>query len=100
MYSRAVGKNPPLIRSRWTRSIITASAWGSTASRSYDVANPAAFDQSPTPAGMSVGGATTVTLAPSLTRLLTLLRNTRLCVTSPTIATCLPSSEPRRRVSA
>ena len=61
-YSRAVGKNPPFIRSRWTRSIITASAFGITPSRSYDVSTP----QLSTPTGSSVGGATRVTSAPSV----------------------------------
>ena len=99
MYSRALGKNAPDIRSRWTRSIITASASGSTASMSYDVSKPAAADHAPIPLGISVGGATTVTRAPSLVRHWTLERKTRLWVRSPMIATWRPSSEPRRRCS-
>ncbi|OPZ50755.1 MAG: hypothetical protein BWY91_02788 [bacterium ADurb.BinA028] len=102
VYSRSVGKNPPLIRSRWTRSIITASgrSAGDAAyrvwSRSQLVAKPSRAAQSPIPLGISVGGATTVTRAPSRPRVMTLERNTREWAKSPTMTMCRPSSDPSR----
>ena len=82
------GRTPPFIRSRCTRSIITASALASTLSRSYDVST----GQVSTPTGSSVGGATRVTSAPSVCSSSALERATRLCSTSPTIVTRRPSS--------
>ena len=46
--------------------------------------------------GISVGGPTRVTLAPSVVSSSMLERATRLCSTSPTIATCSPSMRPSR----
>src|SRR3954470_14446288 len=80
------------MRSRWTRSIITASDLGSTASRSYDTSQ----GHLSTPTGTSVGGATRVTSAPRVCSSRTLERATRLCRTSPTIVTRTPSSRPSR----
>ena len=45
--------------------------------------------------GSSVGGATSVISAPSAANALMSLRATRLCLTSPTIAMCLPDRLPR-----
>ena len=94
LYSRALGKKPPpdrFIRSRCTRNAITTSLFGSTSSRSYDVAH----GQAATPTGSSVGGATRVTSAPSVASSSTLLRATLLCRTSPTMVTRRPSRLPR-----
>jgi aspartate carbamoyltransferase catalytic subunit len=66
---------------------------------SYNVSKPAAADHSAIPLGISVGGATTVTRAPSLVSSSTLERKTRLWVRSPTMTTCRPSREPRWRWS-
>ena len=66
---------------------MTASAFGITASRSYDVST----GQLSTPTGSRVGGATSVTSAPSVLSRSALERATRLCRTSPTITTRRPS---------
>ena len=70
---------------------MTASALGRTASRSYDVST----GQVSTPTGSRVGGATSVTSTPRVRSSSALERATRLCRTSPTIATRRPSSPPR-----
>ena len=93
LYSRSDGKYAWPIRSRCTRSIITTSALGRLASRSYET--PAG--QASTPTGSRVGGATRVTSAPRVASSSTLERATRLCSTSPTTATRRPSRRPSRR---
>ena len=92
VYSSGLGKNPPPaldIRSRWTRSIMMASGFSSarTSSRWYETR----AGQAPTPTGSSVGGATRTTSAPRVWSRCTLDRATRLCRTSPTIATRSPA---------
>ena len=91
-YSRADGKNPPFIRSACTRSISTASATGSSASRSCDTVTG---QRSPRPAAASAAPP-----APPRRRACpaaaTLDRATRLCRMSPTITTRLPSMPPSR----
>ena len=91
-YSRAEGKKPPFIRSACTRNISTASAAGSSASRSWDTVT----GQSATPTGSSVGGATSTTSAPRVASSMTLERATRLCRMSPTMTTRRPSMSPSR----
>ena len=91
-YSRTDGKKPPFIRSACTRSISTASAAGSSASKSWDTVT----GQPSTPTGSSVGGATSTTSAPRVCSSMTLERATRLCRMSPTITTRRPSMPPSR----
>ena len=69
----------------------TTSALGSTESRSWltCTGQPVRFG------GRSVGGATSVTSAPSPVKASTLERATRECFTSPTMAIRNPASEPR-----
>lgn len=99
-YSRSVGKKAAFMRSRCTRSIITASDFGSTSSRLYETSQ----GQVSTPIGTSVGGATRVTSAPRVCSRWTLERATRLCRTSPTMvirrpfrSLPRPASRPTRR---
>ena len=80
------------MRSACTRSIITASSAGSSASSD----GLTRHGHCPIPTGCSVGGAITTTSAPSVASRNTLDRATRLCRTSPTIPMRRPAIEPRR----
>ncbi|SKZ42351.1 Uncharacterised protein [Mycobacteroides abscessus subsp. abscessus] len=80
------------MRSACTRSIITASAPGSSASRLPDVST----GHSSTPTGSNVGGATSTTSAPSVESRCAFDRATRECSTSPTRAIRRPSMLPSR----
>ena len=83
-----MGKKAAFIRSRWTRSIITASDSATTASRSYETWQ----GHFSTPIGTSVGGATERDLGAEGASRWTLERATRLCSMSPTMVMRRPAS--------
>jgi hypothetical protein len=80
------------MRSAWTRSTITASRAGSSASSTEETRQ----GHCRTPAGSRVGGATSTTCAPSVASSATFDRATRLCRTSPTIPIRFPAIAPSR----
>src|SRR6267378_141234 len=86
------------MRSFWMRRAITASAPVSASRSEGTTLHPS----SSMPAGISVEGPPTRTVAPSLLKQWMFERATRLCAMSPTMATVLPSSVPQRsrRLSA
>ena len=80
-----LGKNPPRMRSRWTRSIITASALGSSR---VEVVGDVARARSPRRRAGGSGGATSVTSAPRVAQQVDVASaTTRECRMSPTMAT-------------
>ena len=79
------------MRSRCIRSRYTASTSGRTESRSWLTRT----GQPSRCGGSRVGGATSVTSAPSVVNAHTSLRATRLWLMSPTMAMWRPSSPPR-----
>ena len=83
----------PRIRSVCSRSIMTMSQSVSPARMSWNTSTP----KRSIPDGSSVRGATTRTRAPIVVSRWMLERATRLCSTSPQIATVMSSSRPRRR---
>ena len=85
-----IGKNPPAMRSRCTRSIITDVAVGENGIQVEDAAHrPAA-----TPARHEGGRGDQGDPGAKVVSSSTLDRATRLCSTSPTMATCRPSRSP------
>ncbi len=96
-YSRALGTGaappPSPMRSRCRRSIITTSTPSRPRAMSWNTSTP----RRPTSAGSSVGGPTTRTRLPIVPSRWMLDRATRLCATSPQIATVSPASRPRLR---
>ena len=92
-YSRADGKNPPAMRSRWTRSIITHIAVGENGVEFEDACHRPVLHAARHESGR---GRPEVTRAPGVVSSATLDRATRECNTSPTMATRRPSDHPWR----
>ena len=93
VYSRRFGTSASFIRSCCIRRRYSTSMSPITSSRRSVTASA---NRSPVSGGSSVRGATTVTWAPSRRNADTVLRATRLCLTSPTMATRNPSKPPVR----
>ena len=91
LYSRRLGYGAPSRRSRWMRSMYTTSSSGS-ASSSFVVTWSA--PRTSGRAGMSVGGAMTVTSQPMILSAGMRLPHTRECPMSPTMPTCSLSRSP------